>query len=374
MCRVLTEAGLEVHLATLPYGSDVALPDLMVHRVPRLPGIGAVPVGFSGAKLLYDLLLAGAVLGLLARHRFVAVHAIEEAAFYAIPLARPFGVAGIADIDSDLPWQLRDHASWLARWLARPAGWLQRRTLRHAAGAISVARHMTELARSINPHLPVFEIKDIPLEAAQRPPDPERMAAYRRDLKLEDRRLLVYTGNYDRRQGLEELVRALPAVLDRHPAAALLVVGGEPAQVQALQARVDAAGPGLAAAVRLIGHQPPETMAEYMGLAEVLVSPRLERYATPLKIFSYMASGRPIVATDLPTHNQVLDGAAALLVPPTSEGLAAGICATLDDPAAAARRAARASRPWSTRCRWSSPAFPTACCCWSAANPIRSRR
>jgi glycosyltransferase involved in cell wall biosynthesis len=55
------------------------------------------------------------------------------------------------------------------------------------------------------------------------------------------------------------------------------------------------------------------------------------------------------VATDLPTHHQVLDGAAALLVPPTSEGLAAGICATLDDPAAAARRAARARRLVSTR-------------------------
>jgi len=347
MCRALTEGGLEVHLATLPYGSDVALPGLVVHRVPRLPGIGAVPVGFSGPKLLYDLLLAAAVLRLLARQRFVAVHAIEEAAFYAIPLARRFGVAGIADIDSDLPQQLRDHASRLGRWLARPAAWLQRRTLRRAAGALSVARHMTEVARATNPRLPVFEIKDVPLEEALRPPDPERMAVYRARLGLEGKRLVVYTGNYDRRQGLEELIQAMAAVVRRHPDAALLVVGGEPAQVRALQGQVDAAG--LAAAVRLIGQQPPETMADYMGLAELLVSPRLEPYATPLKIFSYMASGRPIVATDLPTHSQVLDGTTALLVAPTGQGLAAGICATFDDPVAAARRAGRARQLVHTR-------------------------
>jgi glycosyltransferase involved in cell wall biosynthesis len=68
----------------------------------------------------------------------------------------------------------------------------------------------------------------------------------------------------------------------------------------------------------------------------VLVSPRLEPYTTPLKIFSYMASGRPIVATDLPTHTQVLDAAAAILVPPTPAGLAEGILRALEDPAGAA--------------------------------------
>jgi glycosyltransferase involved in cell wall biosynthesis len=73
-----------------------------------------------------------------------------------------------------------------------------------------------------------------------------------------------------------------------------------------------------------------------MGLAEVLVSPRLEPYTTPLKIFSYMASGRPIVATDLPTHTQVLDAAAAILVPPSPAGLAEGILRALEDPAGAA--------------------------------------
>jgi glycosyltransferase involved in cell wall biosynthesis len=340
MCRALTEGGYRVDLLTLPYGEDVGLPGLTLHRVRRLPGLADVPVGFSAAKPFYNLVLAAAVLRLLRRHRFVVVHAIEEAAFYAVPLARWFGVPGVVDLDSDLARQLREHGSLTARLLARPAAWLRRAALRRAAAALAVARQMSAIARAESPHTPVFEIPDIPIEDAGRAPHPGRMAAQRAALGLEGKRLLVYTGNYDRRQGLLELVRALPPVLQRHPDAVLLVVGGDAAKVRALQGEVDRQG--LGAAVRLIGPRPPETMAEYMGMAEVLVSPRLEPYATPLKIFSYMASGRPIVATDLPTHTAILDCESAILVPPTSEGLAAGLIAALDDPAAATGRGTRA--------------------------------
>jgi glycosyltransferase involved in cell wall biosynthesis len=334
MCRALTEGGYQVELLTLPQGDDVAMPGLVVRRVPRLPGIADVPVGFSAGKLLYNLVIAGTLLACLWPPRIQLVHAIEEAAFYAVPLARLMGVPGIVDLDSDLAQQLHDHGSRLARLLAAPAARLRRTALRHATAALTVAPRGSEIVRAESPRTPVFEIGDIPIKGAGRRPHPKRMARYRAELGLEGRRLLVYTGNYDRRQGLVELVQAMPAVIRRHPAAALLVVGGEAAGVRALQAEVDRHG--LGAAVRLIGPRPPETMAEYMGMAEALVSPRLEPYTTPLKLFSYMASGRPIVATDLPTHTQILDETMAILVPPTAAGLSAGLLRALDDPAAAA--------------------------------------
>ena len=340
MCRALSEAGYAVDLLALPGGDPVELDGLTVHRVPRLPGISDVPVGFSAAKALYDLLLVVWTIGLLLRYRFVAVHAIEEAAFFATPLARLFGVAAIADLDSDLAQQLAEHRSGAVRALAGPARWFRRRTLGLATCAVSVARHMTAIARAESPATPVFEIHDIPLDEAIRPPDPARMEALREQLGLRGRRLIVYTGNYDRRQGLEELVGALPDVVARHHDATLLVVGGRPDQICRLQRLADSFG--LGDHVRLIGPRPPDTMAEFMALADVLASPRLEPYATPLKIFSYMASGRPIVATDLPTHTEVLAPTMAFLVPPTVEGLAAGLIRALDAPEAALRRGARA--------------------------------
>jgi glycosyltransferase involved in cell wall biosynthesis len=74
------------------------------------------------------------------------------------------------------------------------------------------------------------------------------------------------------------------------------------------------------------------------------VSPRREPYTTPLKIFSYMASGRPIVATDLPTHSVVLDRDCAILVPSTAAGLAEGIGRALGEPERAARLGRQAAR------------------------------
>jgi glycosyltransferase involved in cell wall biosynthesis len=342
MCRALTERGLAVHLLTVPDGQDVDLPGLTLHRVARLPGCGPLPVGFSVAKLAYNGLLLLSCLRILRRRRFAAVHAIEEAALWAVPLARMRGVPAIIDLDSDLRRQLRDHGSWLGRMLAVPAGWLRRLALRRAAAALTVSRALSGIARAESPDIPVFEINDIPIESADRPPDPERMAALRARFDLADRRLVVYTGNYDRRQGLPELIQAMAVVRASHPECLLLVVGGEPEQVAALQACIEP--DGLADAVRLIGAQPPDTMPEYMGLAEVLVSPRLEPYTTPLKIFSYMASGRPIVATDLPTHTEVLDESSAVLVPATAEGLAHGILQALEDPVRAERLGEEARR------------------------------
>ena len=66
-----------------------------------------------------------------------------------------------------------------------------------------------------------------------------------------------------------------------------------------------------------------------MQVADVLVSPRFRGTNTPLKIYSYMASGKPIVATKTITHTQVLDESTAVLVGPTSNALGYGILQVL---------------------------------------------
>ena len=76
--------------------------------------------------------------------------------------------------------------------------------------------------------------------------------------------------------------------------------------------------------------------------ADVLVSPRSRGTNTPLKIYQYLRSGRPIVATRLLTHTQVLSDDSAFLTPRPPEGFAAGILAALDDPDEPARVGAAA--------------------------------
>jgi glycosyltransferase involved in cell wall biosynthesis len=84
------------------------------------------------------------------------------------------------------------------------------------------------------------------------------------------------------------------------------------------------------------GQRPLDEMPACFELAQVLVSPRTTGMNTPLKIYSYLASGRPIVATRILSHTQVLTDELAVLTEPTPEGLAAGIVRLLgDEPLAA---------------------------------------
>jgi glycosyltransferase involved in cell wall biosynthesis len=73
-----------------------------------------------------------------------------------------------------------------------------------------------------------------------------------------------------------------------------------------------------------------------------VASPRLRGENTPFKLYTYLASGKPLVATRIPTHTQLVDDSLAILAEPSAEGLAAGIRQALarpDDAAARARRA-----------------------------------
>ena len=76
--------------------------------------------------------------------------------------------------------------------------------------------------------------------------------------------------------------------------------------------------------------------------ADVLLSPRIKGNNTPMKIYSYMASGKPILATRLSTHTQVLDDASAMLAEPEPAAFAQGMMKLAADPALRQRLAAKA--------------------------------
>ena len=340
MLRALCAAGHEVHLATFAVGETVPIAGLTYHRARRVPGAASVPIGFSGRKVLHDAALALLVARLLARRRFDVVHAVEEALFFTLPLARLRGVPVIADVDSCLSEQLADSGSLRMPGALQLARAMETAALSRADLAITVCASLTATVASRAPALAVEQIEDCPPEGTDRPADLDVVAELRRAWNPEGAPLAVYTGNFASYQGLDLLFDALPTLAQRAPTARLLVVGGAPEEIAA--ARELLASRGLADVVRFTGRQPPERMAEFMALADALVSPRRDGENTPLKIYAYMASGRPIVATDLVTHTQVLDRETAVLCAPTPEALGAALAATLTDPAAHAGRAAAA--------------------------------
>jgi glycosyltransferase involved in cell wall biosynthesis len=341
MCRALTMDGHEVHLACYGLGEDVDMPGLTVHRCVRIPGIRQVPIGYSKRKVILDLALALTVWRLLLQHRFSVIHAIEEAVFFCLPAARLQDIPLIYDLDSCISDQLAYSGVVSNRVLLRGIRSMERWALRHATCAVTVCQALTDFVRALSPATAVYQVEDTPLLTSSREPGADDVARLRRSLGVTGRRVLVYTGNLEGYQGIDLLLEAIPLVLREHSDATFVIVGGAPEEVTALRRRVTEAG--IARSVRLPGRCAPELIPQYLGLADALLSPRTKGQNTPLKIYTYMYSGRPTVATDLPTHTQVLDASRAVLVPPTPEGFARGIVTVLDDPEYGGRLA-RAAR------------------------------
>ena len=158
-------------------------------------------------------------------------------------------------------------------------------------------------------------------------------------------RNVYYIGQLYPWKGVDVLIRAMRHVED----AELVVVGGLPPEPDLDRARELASELALEERVLFRGFVPPPELEAERRKAAVFVVPNLDSttarlFTSPLKLFEAMASGRPIVASDLPSIREVLTHEAnALLVPPgDADALGASIARLLADHDLGARLAARA--------------------------------
>jgi glycosyltransferase involved in cell wall biosynthesis len=161
------------------------------------------------------------------------------------------------------------------------------------------------------------------------------------------RPVVAYAGHLYAWKGVDLLLEALRAL----PEADGLIVGGHDREPDLARTKAVADRLGVAARVTFTGLIEPPRVREQLARATVLVLPNPEsaissRFTSPLKLFEYMAAGKPIVASDLPALREVLspDDNAVLVAPGDVAALAVGIRRLIDDPALASRIAAQAAR------------------------------
>ena len=211
--------------------------------------------------------------------------------------------------------------------------------IRRSRVVIVICPELEDTVKAVDPDVPTVLIENAPGSGDR--PTPGTGDAVRQGLGLgPDVPIIMYTGTFEAYQGLELLYEAMSRVLAQRPDAKLVLVGGDVEQVEAARARVQALG--LGQAVTLAGQRPAEDIPAYLDGATVLVSPRSTGTNTPLKIYQYLRSGRPIVATRLRTHTQVLSDDTAFLADPTPDAFAAAILEALTRPDRAAETGARA--------------------------------
>jgi glycosyltransferase involved in cell wall biosynthesis len=332
MVRALTRLGHRIDLLTFPQGDPVEVPGLTHHRSLALP-VGRVKAGPSLAKMVLDVPFMAEAAVRLWRGRYDVVHAVEEAAHLIAPFAKRLGVPLVVDIDSSIPDQLQE--SGFARrgpllWAARS---LEGRALREAAVVVTVCTSLTQGVKTRVPAARVFQVEDPPLLDDKTPPPAHAVATFRESLGLDARPVVLYSGNLEPYQGVELLV----AAAGRVPRAQFLFMGGEPEQIEVLRSAAVTAGGTCVFA----GKRPPSELPLFLAACDVVCSPRVRGSNTPFKIYTYLASGKPLVATRILTHTQLLDDSMAWLVEPTPAGVAEGVAKALHDPFEAELRARR---------------------------------
>lgn len=153
--------------------------------------------------------------------------------------------------------------------------------------------------------------------------------------------MVLYTGHLYSWKGVETLAEAAKFLL---PETRVYFVGGTDKDIGDFKARF-----GNVSNIIIVGHRLHTEMPLWQKAADVVVVPNtakeaISKYDTsPMKIFEYMASRTPIVATDLPSIREILNNINAMIVPPDGpERMAQGIETLLKEPYMARELASQA--------------------------------
>ncbi|MFC5460211.1 TIGR04063 family PEP-CTERM/XrtA system glycosyltransferase [Massilia niabensis] len=127
-------------------------------------------------------------------------------------------------------------------------------------------------------------------------------------LGLAGARLIGFIGSFYAYEGLDVLLRAVPALSSRIPDLRVLLVGGGPQDAQLRQLAQDL---NIADKVVFTGRVPHDQVNMYYDLLDVLVYPRLPmrltELVTPLKPLEAMAQGRILAASDVGGHLELIE-------------------------------------------------------------------
>ena len=246
----------------------------------------------------------------------------------AVRRARQMGVdvvytwavqAALFALLSDLPAVLEVHGP--------PEGWLGPQVfrsflqIRGRKRLLVITQALLQMLRKKYARLRIDEIvvahNGVDIEQYADLPSPQ---AARKDLGLPEVFTAVYSGHLYPGRGLS----MLEELAMRFPQAQFVCLGGQPEQVNAWRHHLE----GLACHnVRLLGFIPNQELPSYQAAADVLLMP-YERaiagsgggdsaaYASPMKMFDYMACRRAILSSDLPVIREILNERNGVLCPP----------------------------------------------------------
>ena len=315
--KVLSERGEQVDVLTYHEGADLRYDGVSIHRTFNVPFIKGIRPGFSWKKLICDGLMLIQAIHMASRRQYQLIHAVEESVFIALVLKWMFKFPYIYDMDSSLRQQMIEK-SYLFSPFAFPLKLLEKLAVRNAAAVVPVC---DALAEYIVQHQPkwVVILRDVSLLQEEEHPNPVNLRA---ELGITGA-LLMYVGNLEAYQGIDLLLESFALALTKESWVDLVIIGGKLADIEKYQQKCWRLG--IDENVHFLGPKPLADLANYLAEADILISPRVKGQNTPMKLYSYLHSGKAVLATNLSTHTQVLNGDLALLADPAPEAFSRGM-------------------------------------------------
>jgi glycosyltransferase involved in cell wall biosynthesis len=345
--KALGELGHHVDLVTYPLGRDVDLPNLRIYRSWRPPFVRKVRIGPSGTKLLLDAFMVFTIVRRALTTRYDAIHSHEEMGLVGVWLAKWLRIPHLYDMHSSLPQQLGNFRYSRSSSLVRMFSWAEDQMVHGSQVVITICRELQDAVEDKGVGDRALLIENVMGGDVEDAPSIGCDAVRPRWQIPNDAPLILYTGTFEAYQGVDMLTHAAAMLARTHPRARVLLVGGDPEQVIRARAVADERGAG--AIMIFTGQQPARDIPSFVQACDILVSPRIRGTNTPLKIYSYLRSGKPIVATDLLTHTQVLNPDVGRLVPPEPGAFAAAIADLIDRPEEGRRLASAAAELAATK-------------------------
>ena len=334
LAEVLANAGHHIDILTYHEGEDFKFPNISIHRIPKIPGIYNISPGPTWKKLVCDVFLFGKCLVMVHQNRFDIIHAVEESAFMAALLRYFFKISYVYDMDSSFPRQIIEKYPILhpiENMLKR----LERIIIKKADGVVAVCKYIEEIARECDPKSNILRLEDISLLQKS-----TRQAESLTDTLSISNPVIMYVGNLEAYQGIDLLLESFQRVIQKIAAVNLIIIGGSSEDIK--KYRRKSVMLEIHKRTHFIGPRPTSQLESYLKQADILISPRIKGGNTPMKIYSYLDSGKPVLATRLSTHTQVLDDKIAVLTLPDPNSMAEGIISLIADKKFASQIAANA--------------------------------
>ncbi len=332
--KALSACGASVDLLSYPLGKEMSpVEGVTVVRWRCVLPFKAIKIGPSIKKVLIDIPFFFRAFYQMATRKYDVIHGVEEAGIFAAILSKLFGKPYVYDMHSWMSQQLEESAFIKSRAIISLFKKVEIYCMKNAAAVITVGPAMVKIINQVAVEVPAYALHDCSLDISL-DVDKADVDAIRTRYNLESKVVFLYTGNFEVYQGIDLLLQSfrtfIEKVSEKDRYVLLLVGGGDESSQVVFKYKELAQELGLAPHVVFAGEWPVEAMPAFMNLASFVVSPRTLGNNVPLKIYTYMASGKPIIATDIVTHTQVLNESNSILRQATPEHFAEGLVFAVD--------------------------------------------